>query len=445
MQKYISYLITFSFLFYSCIASDKLNLQNPKILFDFNSSSIPFKELNGITNYSGCIPSVIRTNSNGEIFVSFPRYNTSSTHPTFTKLNNNSIYFEKWPMNGKDMSSVNGFEIDDKDNIFILDQGEQTLNIFSYEGDLLGSIDLSPHTLNDSNSNTILHDIVLEPTRGLAFISTTNSYSVIENADDSKIKSQLIIVNYTLPTESNKKVDSSIKVFKNETFAPDKSYWLHINEVPVNTTNPENITKPVLIGLSNLAISCSFDYLYFSPLTSDKIYSIKVDDLYPLSTDITINENYKGFASSSILMSGNGHLYLADLTTSLIKQYKQLSNLDEMIYKNINPLHSQNDTQSNWPSSIALYKNSLYYITNNFHLFEANNIVNVKLFNITIDNDEKRYVEGCSYDNFTTSYQNIILWIVFSILILVVLSFVLINSQKQDESTEKSDIDSFID
>lgn len=445
MQKYISYLITFSFLFYSCIASDKLNLQNPKILFDFNSSSIPFKELNGITNYSGCIPSVIRTNSNGEIFVSFPRYNTSSTHPTFTKLNNNSIYFEKWPMNGKDMSSVNGFEIDDKDNIFILDQGEQTLNIFSYEGDLLGSIDLSPHTLNDSNSNTILHDIVLEPTRGLAFISTTNSYSVIENADDSKIKSQLIIVNYTLPTESNKKVESSIEVFKNETFAPDKSYWLHINDVPVNTTNPENITKPVLIGLSNLAISCSFDYLYFSPLTSDKIYSIKVDDLYPLSTDITINENYKGFASSSILMSGNGHLYLADLTTSLIKQYKQLSNLDEMIYKNINPLHSQNDTQSNWPSSIALYKNSLYYITNNFHLFEANNIVNVKLFNITIDNDEKRYVEGCSYDNFTTSYQNIILWIVFSILILVVLSFVLINSQKQDESTEKSDIDSFID
>ena len=55
-------------------------------------------------------------------------------------------------------------------------------------------------------------------------------------------------------------------------------------------------------------------------------------------------------------------------------------------------------------------------------------------------------MEGCSYDNFTTSYQNIILWIVFSILILVVLSFVLINSQKQDESTtEKSDIDSFID
>ena len=69
----------------------------------------------------------------------------------------------------------------------------------------------------------------------------------------------------------------------------------------------------MLIGLSNLAISCSFDYLYFSPLTSDKIYSIKVDDLYPLSKEITINENYKGFASSSILMSGNGHLYLADL------------------------------------------------------------------------------------------------------------------------------------
>jgi hypothetical protein len=443
MQKYISYLITFSFLFHCCIALDKLDLQNPKVIFQSNGF-IPFSK-DGAINCTDCIPSVIRINSNGKIFVSFPRYNKNSTHPTFTKFNDTSTYFEKWPTKESNMSSVNGFEIDDNNNIFILDQGNKELYIFTDKGDLLGSIDLSPHTLNDSNSNTILHDIVLEPTRGLAFISTTNSYSVIENADDSKIKSQLIIVNYTLPTESNKKVESSIKVFKNETFAPDKSYWLHINDVPVNTTNPENITKPVLIGLSNLAISCSFDYLYFSPLTSDKIYSIKVDDLYPLSTDITINENYKGFASSSILMSGNGHLYLADLTTSLIKQYKQLSNLDEMIYKNINPLHSQNDTQSNWPSSIALYKNSLYYITNNFHLFEANNIVNVKLFNITIDNDEKRYVEGCSYDNFTTSYQNIILWIVFSILILVVLSFVLINSQKQDESTEKSDIDSFID
>ena len=443
MQKYISYLITFSFLFHCCIALDKLDLQNPKVIFQSNGF-IPFSK-DGAKNCTDCIPSVIRINSNGKIFVSFPRYNKNSTHPTFTKFNDTLTYFEKWPTKESNMSSVNGFEIDDNNNIFILDQGNKELYIFTDKGDLLGSIDLSPHTLNNSNNNTILHDIVLDPTRGLAFISNSNSYSVFENADVSKNGSQLIIVNYTLPTD-NKKFESSIKVFQNETFSPDKSYWLHINDLPVNTTKPENTTKPVLIGLSNLAISCSFDYLYFSPLTSDKIYSIKVDDLYPLSKEITINENYKGFASSSILMSGNGHLYLADLTTSLIKQYKQLSNLDEMIYKNIIPLHSLNDTQSDWPSSIALYGNSLYYITNNFHLFETNNIVNVKLFNITIDNNEKRYVEGCSYDNFTTSYQNIILWIVFSILILVVLSFVLINSQKQDESTtEKSDIDSFID
>ena len=383
---------------------------------------------------------MIRINSEGEIFVSFPRYNDNQSYPTFTKFvndTNSEPYFAEWPTGGANLSSVDGFEIDDKDNMFILDQGNKLLQIFSKQGNVLGSIDLSQPIIN--STSIYLHDIVLDPVHSYAFISNCNSYDLTGNSSLSEITPQLVIINYTLPTGDNdNNIKYSISVVTDDTFLPDKSYWLHVNDKPVSESGP------ALIGLSSLAISCNFDYLYYSPLSSDKIYSIKVEELISSSVMTNVNENYKGFASSSILTSGNGHLYLTDLNSGLIKQYKQLSNLDEMNYKNFVQLHSKQASQGEWPSSIALNNDILYYITNNYHLYSVNGTVPVAILSLPIAN-EKRYINGCSYDSFTTSYKNVILWIIFSILILVVLSFVLINSQKKEESTEKIEADSFVD
>ena len=440
MKRNISSLHMFLFIIsIQAIMSDNTNTTNntdntdnidnliPTVLYSFDNS-IPFKGI----EYEDCIPSVIRKNSKGDTFISLIKKENSSC-PVFAKLivveNSNTPYFKEWPNNDKvSFTSITNFEIDKHDTFFILDQA--SLFIISNSSELINRIDLSNYI---DSTNYYLSDIVLDVKNNYAFISNSISYT-----KESSTSPQLIIVNYTL--DKNEQIsEKAIKIFTHKSFYPDKSLWLHINNNPVNSDNP------IRIGLANLAISCNYEDLYYSPLTSHKIYSIPLENIFDYDEFPEPTEAYKGFMSSSLLMSGKDHLYLTDLDHSLIRQYRMLTDLEEIEYHNILPFKFDHKDKYLWPSSMTIFDNQLFYISNNYHLFMSNDSnIRVKILNISIESDDS-YVNGCSYEKFSWDYQNIIMWFLFGVLILVVLSFVLMSSHKQEESVNKIEGGALID
>ena len=122
-----------------------------------------------------------------------------------------------------------------------------------------------------------------------------------------------------------------------------------------------------------------------------------------------------------------------------------LTDLEEIEYHNILPFKFDHKDKYLWPSSMTIFDNQLFYISNNYHLFMSNNSnIAVKILNISIESDDS-YVNGCSYEKFSWDYQNIIMWFLFGVLILVVLSFVLMSSHKQEESVNKIEGGALID
>ena len=409
--------------------TDNIDNLIPTVLYSFDGV-IPF---DGNITYNNCIPSVIRKNSEGNTFISLIKKENSSC-PVFAKLipieNTNTSYFEEWPNNGKvSFTSITNFEIDKNGIFFILDQA--SLLIISKSGELINTINLTNYI---DITNYYLSDIVLDVKNNYAFISNSISYTT----DSSTTSPQLIIVNYTL-NQNEQISERSIKTFTHKSFYPDKSLWLHINNNPVNSDTP------IRIGLSNLAISCNYEDLYYSPLTSHKIYSIPLENIFDYDEFPEPTEAYKGFSSSSLLMSGKDHLYLTDLDHSLIRQYRTLTDLEEIEYHNILPFKFDHKDKYLWPSSMTIFDNQLFYISNNYHLFMNNDSnITVKILNISIESDDS-YVNGCSYEKFSWDYKNIIMWFLFGVLILVVLSFVLMSSHKQEESVNKIEGGSLID
>ena len=427
------HIIFFITLIQTIVSNKTENIDNidnlvPTVLYSFNDS-ITFK---GNITYNDCIPSIIRKNSDGDTFISLIKKD-SSTCPVFAKLihseSSNTTYFEEWPQNENvSFTSITNFEIGKNDSLFILDQA--SLVIFSKSGELINMIDLSNYI---DITNYYLSDIVLDVKNNYAYISNSISYTT----DSPTTSPQLIIVKYTL-NKTEPISGNSIKTYTHKSFYPDKSLWLHINNNPVSSESP------IRIGLASLAINCNYEYLYYSPLTSHKIFSIPLENIFDFDELPEPTEAYKGFSSSSLLMSGKDHLYLTDLDHSLIRQYRMLTDLEEIEYQNILPFKFDHKDKYLWPSSMTIVDNQLYYISNNYHLFMSDNKIAVNILNISIESDDS-YVNGCSYEKFAWDYRNIIMWFLFGVLILIVLSFVLMSSHKQEESVNKIEKGALID
>jgi len=103
-----------------------------------------------------------------------------------------------------------------------------------------------------------------------------------------------------------------------------------------------------------------------------------------------------------------------------------------------------------WPSSIIFKDTSVFFLTNQKNIYIQNNYTN----NITNNNDveyifkllrydlgekDYSYIKKCSSDE-KTFKTKLIVWILFSIIIMIVLSFVFIGSGKQDDIYDKKNL-----
>ena len=399
-----------------------------------------------------CMPAGIKLSKNGTIFCSFPRW-FDDVIVTFAKYNKEENIFEPWPsleMNQKylnndpsGLNSILGFEIDKYDNLYILDQGRIKKNPA-----LKDSMKLLNYSLNDGQlknnytfrsdivdpSNSFLNDVVIDQINKIAYI-TDSGNSLSGNLSD--YNSGIIV----LKLED----DQQYKILSNHySVLPDQSFFLHIEKEPV-----KNSTSPMMTGADGIALSCDGETLYYCPLSGRMIYSILTKDIHKAIEEnklnnITVYEGFKKEASDGLLASSKGYLYMTGIETGSIYVSNTIEpDLLRFYYKDFESF--QGNITTMWPDTLAIHKGYLYFVSNQLNNFVIKQIdydhpkngkYNFAILKFSVENDES-YINGCTGFGNGLGISSIIIWICFAVIILIVLSFVLMGSNNQEEVIDK--------
>ena len=428
------------------IQSNTNYTESLEIVAQFNV--IKFEINSQIVECRNCMPAGIKLSKNGDIFCSFPRWyeNVTATFAKFNEINNT---FEPWPSyeyntkyeysNPSGLNSVLGFEIDDENFLYILDQGkingeealEGAIKVlkFSIDNNSLIREYIFDEEIADRN-RSFLNDIVIDKKRHLAYISDSGK-------DKNKnFKPGIIVLDLEDPTYIHRILENHPSVY------PDESFWLHIDKKPVHENDP------MLTGVDGIALSCNGETLFFCPLTGRMIYSVLTSDIEDAiknnkTDEIKVYHGFKKEASDGLLASSKGNLYMTGIETGSVYIYKEIEqDLLRFDYKEFDGF--EGNTSTMWPDTLAFHKGYLYFVSNQLNNFPkyinytnpVNGKYNFAILKIKVENDDS-YIKGCTGFGNEWGIGSIIIWICFAVIILIVLSFVLMGSNNQEEVIDK--------
>ena len=224
---------------------------------------------------------------------------------------------------------------------------------------------------------------------------------------------------------------------------PDQSFLLYIENEPVKN----NITQ-MMAGVNGLALSCDQKVLYYCPLNGRMLYSVLTKDIHKAIeknqlNNITVYEGFKKEASDGLLASSKGYLYMTGIETGSIYVSNTIEqNLLRFNYKDFESFQGNKTTM--WPDTLAIHNGYLYFVSNQLNNFpdniDYNNPKNGKfnfaILKFSVDNDDS-YIKGCTGFGNGLGISSILIWICFAVIILIVLSFVLMGSNNQEEVIDK--------
>lgn len=375
-----------------------------------------------------------------EIFRNLPRVNINK-EATFMKYNEQKN-FEPWP---KDYNTVNenntdcskftsiiAFEFDTQKNIYLLDEGigdcKKKLYVFNSDGNYSTEYNIA----NIEYKNISLTDFVID---------TKHNYIYTAYYDNSNGESEMGLLVTNLIKNETKKVE-----FNNTKFKLDEQYLLE-NEFMKNFPN---VTK----NLISITLSCDSDVLFFCPLLTRKIYSVKTKTIIDqeVSGLKEANEGYKNDAASSIVAGNLGNLYLAGVENDLIYIAGQIDNdLSIFQYKGIDFRQIE---KGNWTSKLSITNGTLYIVCKSINITEnsenekennatiSNNNTNIeittKVYKLSIDK-ERSYIYKCAGLNYKWKLQSYIIWGIFIVIIIFVLVFVFVGNKQDKDINKKND------
>ena len=144
-----------------------------------------------------------------------------------------------------------------------------------------------------------------------------------------------------------------------------------------------------------------------------------------------------------MLASSQKNLYMTGIETGSIHVFKEIENdLLQFDYRDF--VSFEGNLTTMWPDTLAMYNGYLYFVTNqlnNFpHNIDFNNPktgkYNFAILRFSVGND-KSYINGCSEFGNSWGIGTITVFILFAIIILIVLSFVLMGTNNQEEVIDK--------
>ncbi|MCQ2816527.1 MAG: major royal jelly family protein [archaeon] len=410
---------------------------------------------NTIEECRTCLPAGIKLYGN-KTFISFPRWkeNVPATIGLLTEYDNESV-FTPWPNleenkigDPNKLQSVLGFEIYN-DTIFILDQGkvngsaaiENSIKVSKYNittGELLHIYRFDETIANLTNS--FLNDIVISPHINKAFISDSG----IGLDDNYPMNPGIIVLDLNYNETNNDTITnaSAFRMLLDEyTLMPDDTFWLRVDGHNVN------VKSPMRTGVDGIALSCDFKYLYYTPLSSRVIYGIHVGNLDKDKNNYEINKGYKGFASDGLAYSTSNNLYFTDIENGAIHKVsvENAKSVNGISFLDSTSALVNGSNTTMWPDTIAINEEYLYFVSNQLNYFNSEEIdfdnpkfgdSNFRIYRIKIQNKEENYIIGC--EGPSNNITAVFMWIIIGLLIMVILSFVLMSSHKQEEGVDKN-------
>ncbi|MEH7280826.1 major royal jelly family protein [Bacillus toyonensis] len=238
-----------------------------------------------------CIPSCIKLDKQGNFYVSVPRW-AKGIPATMNKIviKDNKPLLEAFPNwewnkigNSMTLQSVLGYEIDEFNRMWLLDQGHINSAPSLDGSQKLVCWDLTKNELVESiripneiasYQASLLNDLVVDNKNGYIYITDSGMYG-------NPVEGGIII--YNMKIKQFRRVlhqHKSTQDYPNFTFTVNgKSVW-------------EN--NPIKVGADGIALSADRSILYYCPLTGRNLYSIHTDFLKNFETSLqNIEENVK--------------------------------------------------------------------------------------------------------------------------------------------------------
>lgn len=378
--------------------------------------------------YKNCMPSGIKFDSDGRLYVSVPRWKEGvySTLNILENSHNNIGLLRPFPSieenqinNINALQSVLGFEIDLDDNIWALDQGKIN-NV-----DIIGSAKLKKYSKSGKVLDVFeLNDYINIPTSFLNDIVLDIPGHHVYITDSGVPNSAIIVIN----TETR----VIRRLLQNdESTNPDPSLWITVNNERVYQGGPTQV------GVDGVALSCSKDVLYYTPLTSRILYAINTEYLKNPPKNISkevIKLGYKYSSSGGLVASRNGRLYLSALELNSILLQTDIKpnaeNFQFNLFKQI-----INDTKLTWPDSLSFnnQKKKLYVMANQLSSFMSgkmnfthpvNGDSNFYIWSIYAN--DKSYLEDCLDDDVESDDNSFPTWAIVLVVIVVLVVIAII-------------------
>ena len=425
------YFLLFIFLLSKLKCSNKYN-KEMNFVIEFNDT---YKKKTLYENYK------YLKNDDNYIFKNSPREKNDS-NPTFEILNNGS--FISWPNdtynnnsnfnNCSIFLSIISFEFDEDNNIYLLDEGNKYINCpinlykFNSEGHLLNKYNIYERY----NQNISLNDFVIDKINNYFYIPFTN-FSVNEYKVGIFVREI---------DKKEEEFNAKTIILNDKKFLFEEKYNLLDTLMKFNNSNELILEKKII----NIALSCDGKYLLLCPLSSRMIYSVATNKIRDLNSEISfsdVKEAYKNDASSALISSNMGNLYLTGLEQNIIYMAGQIDyDLSIFDFKILDKIGS-NDI--GYPTKLYITDGNLYIIYKNIinenisnNIDINNNIdlkVNTKIYQIEI-NKEKSYIYKCGGLGYKWNWKAYIVWGIFSLIFILILTFVFI-ANWQDQYINK--------
>ena len=390
-------------------------------------------------------PNTIRINNKGILFISVPRHLFGDEIDSYIPGTINTLINGKlkpWPNEKENnfdkgrIHSIVGFEIDLEGNLYLLNHKknkERELLIYHHNGTLTDIYNLNDVTIHKDHES-FLSNIVLDLVYNFAYIADTGKISEKDFKNDdlkNHTKSNLIVLNL--------KTGVAIRFMQKHMSTIPNLEHKQIND-KININN---------IGLYGLALSCDKRFLYYSPVKSNKLYSVSTFYLQEERTirNKDIIEYNKKTPAFEFISSARGLFYYTSIEENsiLVNFYERLltfENLRSVLYGNI--------FDKNVPVSLAFNGTTgyLYYLVNRHNIFVNDNLnkeLNIEennFFIYKVKTNDRSYLYPCNIYSYIPNSSWIFIIgfaLLLSYLVLQLIQYVVKLSPKKKELTEHNE------
>ena len=390
-------------------------------------------------------PNTIRINNKGTLFISVPRHLFGDEIDSYIPGTINALIGDKlnpWPNEKENdfskgrIHSIVGFEIDLDGNMYLLNHKknkERELIIYYQNGTLKNSYDLDDVTKHKEHAS-FLSNIILDLTYNFAYISDTGKISKDDYVDDDEEnnpKSNLIVLN----------LNNGVAIrYMNKHISTKPDINLKQTNKNLNINN---------IGLYGLALSCDKRFLYYSPVKSNKLYSVNTFHLQEnkIIRNRDIFEYNKKTPAFEFISSARGLFYYTSIEENTI-----LINFVERVltFENLRSISHGEYFDINVPTSLTFNGTTgyLYYLVNRHNIFINDNLYTKlntdenNFFIYKIKTNDRSYLYPCnilSYIPNSTWIFIISFAFLLSYLILRLIKYVVKLTPKEKEITENNE------